>query len=66
MDERNIGTAIGRLKRVVEIEKLLVSQLGIMETMTPLDFLDFRHHLFPASGFQSYQFRALLFTIRTF
>jgi tryptophan 2,3-dioxygenase len=58
VDERNIGTAIGRLKRVVEIEKLLVSQLAIMETMTPLDFLDFRHHLFPASGFQSYQFRA--------
>ncbi len=58
VDERNIGTAIGRLKRVVEIEKLLISQLTIMETMTPLDFLDFRHHLFPASGFQSYQFRA--------
>lgn len=59
VDERSIGTAIGRLKRVVEIEKLLIDQIRIMETMTPLDFLDFRHHLFPASGFQSYQFRLI-------
>ena len=59
VDERNIGTAIGRLERVREIIKLLVQQIGIMETMTPLDFLDFRNHLFPASGFQSYQFRMI-------
>lgn len=59
VDERNIGTAIGRLERTREILKLLVQQIGIMETMTPLDFLDFRNHLFPASGFQSYQFRMI-------
>lgn len=59
VDERNIGTAISRLNRVVEIQKLLIDQIQIMETMTPLDFLDFRHHLFPASGFQSYQFRMI-------
>ena len=59
VDERNIGTAVGRLERVIKIEKLLVEQIGIMETMTPLDFLDFRHYLFPASGFQSYQFRMI-------
>ena len=59
VDERNIGTAIARLNRVVEIQKLLIDQIRIMETMTPLDFLDFRHHLFPASGFQSYQFRMI-------
>lgn len=59
VDERNIGTSIGRLKRVVEIQKLLIDQIGIMETMTPLDFLEFRHHLFPASGFQSFQFRMI-------
>ena len=57
VDERNIGTAIGRLERSREILKILVQQIGIMETMTPLDFLDFRNHLFPASGFQSFQFR---------
>ena len=59
VDERNIGTAIGRLKRVVSIQGLLIDQIQIMETMTPLDFLDFRNYLFPASGFQSYQFRMI-------
>lgn len=59
IDERNLGLAISRLNRVIEIQKLLVQQILVMETMTPLDFLDFRHHLFPASGFQSYQFRQI-------
>ena len=59
VDERNIGTAIHRLNRIVEIQKLLIEQIRIMETMTPLDFLDFRNHLFPASGFQSFQFRMI-------
>jgi tryptophan 2,3-dioxygenase len=57
IDERSIGVAVGRLQRIEEILKLLVEQIGIMETMTPLDFLDFRNYLFPASGFQSLQFR---------
>ncbi len=57
VDERNLGTAIGRLERVVEILKLSVQQVRVLETMTPLDFLDFRSYLFPASGFQSFQFR---------
>ena len=57
VDEKNIGTSIHRLERVLEIQKLLVAQIRVMETMTPLDFLDFRNYLFPASGFQSFQFR---------
>lgn len=57
--ESSLGVAIGRLNRVEEILKLMVKQIGIMETMTPLDFLDFRNYLFPASGFQSFQFRAV-------
>jgi len=57
VDERNLGTAIGRLDRVSEILQLLIQQIRVMETMTPLDFLDFRNYLFPASGFQSFQFR---------
>ncbi len=48
-----------RLYRVVEILKLLVQQIDIIETMTPLDFLDFRDLLRPASGFQSMQFKIL-------
>ncbi len=52
-------TVVHRLKRVVTILKVLVQQIDIMETMTPMDFLDFRDMLRPASGFQSYQFKIL-------
>jgi tryptophan 2,3-dioxygenase len=47
------------LSRSVNIMELLIRQLAIMETMTPLDFLDFRHVFRSASGFQSLQFREL-------
>lgn len=57
--ESSLSVAIGRLNRVEAILKLMVEQISIMETMTPLDFLDFRNYLFPASGFQSFQFRAM-------
>ena len=59
VDERSIGVAVSRLQRIVEIEKILVDQLHVLETMTPLDFLDFRDMLVPASGFQSLQFRLI-------
>ncbi len=49
------------LRRVHAIEQLLISQIGILETMTPQDFLEFRALLAPASGFQSVQFRELEF-----
>ena len=52
-------TVVHRLGRVVTILKVLVQQIDIMETMTPMDFLDFRDMLRPASGFQSYQFKVL-------
>jgi tryptophan 2,3-dioxygenase len=52
-------TVVHRLKRVTTILKVLVQQIDIMETMTPMDFLDFRDMLRPASGFQSYQFKIL-------
>ena len=59
VDAHSVGTIVARLRRVVEIMKLMVQQIGVLETMTPLDFLDFRDYLFPASGFQSYQFRVV-------
>ena len=49
------------LRRVIEIERVLISQVAVLETMTPMDFLAFRDHLMPASGFQSAQFRELEF-----
>jgi len=52
-------TVVHRLKRVTTILKVLVQQIDIMETMTPMDFLDFRDMLRPASGFQSWQFKEL-------
>lgn len=48
-----------RLNRVVTIFNVLVDMITILETMTPLDFLDFRNMLRPASGFQSVQFKLL-------
>lgn len=54
-----LQTIVHRLSRSVAILKLLVQQIDIIETMTAMDFLDFRDLLRPASGFQSWQFKIL-------
>ncbi|RYF85426.1 MAG: tryptophan 2,3-dioxygenase, partial [Chitinophagaceae bacterium] len=54
-----VQVVVHRMQRVVTILKVLVQQIDILETMTPLDFLDFRDMLRPASGFQSWQFKIL-------
>lgn len=54
-----LQTVVHRLNRIVTILRVLVHQIDIMETMTPMDFLDFRDMLRPASGFQSWQFKEL-------
>lgn len=51
--------ALHTLKRVLTILKVLVAQIDILETMTPLEFLSFRERLESGSGFQSFQFREL-------
>ncbi len=51
------------LKRVLTILKVLVAQIDVLETMTPLEFLSFRHRLESGSGFQSFQFRELEFVL---
>jgi tryptophan 2,3-dioxygenase len=51
--------AAPRLRRVVAVERLLLEQLEVLETMGPEGFLEFRDPLAPASGFQSRQFRAI-------
>ena len=61
MSEDRAPVATRALARVVEIEKLLVNQIHILETMTPISFLGFRDELNPASGFQSMQFREIEF-----
>ena len=50
---------VHRMQRVTTILKVLVQQIDILETMTPMDFLDFRDMLRPASGFQSWQFKII-------
>ena len=59
VDERALNVVVARLNRLIEIMELLIQQIRVLETMSPLDFLDFRDYLFPASGFQSFQFRLI-------
>jgi len=62
MNDGRLAAAAHTMRRVVEIEKLLVTQIHILETMTPISFLGFRDQLNPASGFQSMQFREIEFS----
>jgi tryptophan 2,3-dioxygenase len=58
---RDLWFARHLLSRMHVIERVLVQQIDVLETMTPQDFLEFRQRLAPASGFQSVQFRELEF-----
>src|SRR4030095_11781880 len=62
LGEDRLTAATRAIRRVVDIEKLLVNQIHILESMTPISFLAFRDELNPASGFQSMQFREIEFT----
>jgi len=62
MEEDRVPAATRAVERVVQIEKLLVNQIHILESMTPISFLAFRDQLNPASGFQSMQFREIEFS----
>ncbi|MCC6870346.1 MAG: hypothetical protein IT522_16130 [Burkholderiales bacterium] len=57
--EKDVGRALHHLERIVKIQGVLIDQIDVLETMTPLDFLDFRNLLTPSSGFQSAQFRSI-------
>jgi tryptophan 2,3-dioxygenase len=59
MEEGDTPTALATLKRILTILKVLVSQIDVLETMTPISFGSFRHRLDTASGFESSQFREL-------
>jgi tryptophan 2,3-dioxygenase len=54
-----MGIAVHKLKRVAKIFEVVNQQVNILETMTPMDFLEFRDLLVPSSGFQSLQFRII-------
>ncbi len=57
--EKDISIAVDRLDRINHIQTLMLQQVDVLETMKPLDFMDFRDELQPASGFQSFQFRLI-------
>ncbi len=57
--ESDLSSIIQKLERVKKIQTLLIGQFDVLETMTPMDFLEFRDLLIPASGFQSVQFREI-------
>lgn len=59
VDETKTLQIVSLLERTVRILKLLVDQMLVLETMSPLDFVEFRKYLTSASGFQSLQFRLL-------
>lgn len=63
LDEDDLRRVQHTMKRILTILKVLVAQLDILETMTPLDFLAFRTRLEEASGLQSFQFRELEFVL---
>jgi tryptophan 2,3-dioxygenase len=63
LDGDDLPRAQHTLKRVLTILKVLVAQIDVLETMTPLEFLSFRDRLESGSGFQSFQFRALEFVL---
>ena len=60
---RDTTRALHTLKRVLTILKVVVAQIDVLETMTPLEFLSFRERLESGSGFQSFQFRELEFVL---
>lgn len=59
VQDTDLGTIVQRLERFTKIQHHIAGQLDILETMTPMDFLEFRNLLIPASGFQSTQFREI-------
>jgi len=61
MFDRDPERARHLLARVHAVEKVLIEQIPVLESMSPQDFLEFRSNLSPASGFQSVQYREIEF-----
>lgn len=59
----DLSVISSRIDRVTAIQQILIDQIRVMETMTTLDFMEFRDFLVPASGFQSLQFRLVEATL---
>src|SRR5450432_4010601 len=62
-NSEDLNLVLHRLRRTIKIFELLNQQVSILDTMTPLDFLEFSNLLIPSSGFQSVQFRLIEATL---
>ncbi len=59
VQDKKIGRVLHMLARITKIQRILIEQIEVIETITPLDFLEFRDLLVPASGFQSIMFKQI-------
>ena len=59
VEARKMGRILHLLSRIKTIQRVLIEQIEVIETITPLDFLEFRDLLVPASGFQSIMFKKI-------
>lgn len=57
----SVSHALKKFRRLVGVMDLMVKQINLLNTLTPVEFAGFRDHLRPASGFQSIQFRVIEF-----
>lgn len=62
LQQAEVSRALKKLRRIVSVMDLMVKQINLLNTLTPVEFAGFREHLRPASGFQSIQFRMIEFT----
>ena len=63
LDDDQLTGALSTFKRILTILKVMVAQIDVLETMTPIDYLTFRDRLASGSGFQSFQFRQFEFVL---
>src|SRR5262249_17501842 len=63
LERDELGPCLKILARVKQIQRQLVEQLAVLETLTPREYMEFRHVLGPASGFQSLQYRLVEFLL---
>ena len=63
LEAGQVPEVFASFKRILTILKILVAQVDILETMTPVSFLSFRSRLEAASGFESWQFREIEFVL---
>ncbi len=59
----DLGPALKALARVARTQHVLIESWSVLSTLTPSDYLEFRHLLGTASGFQSVQYRSIEFIL---